>query len=139
MCIRDKPLSLPAFDGALRPLDRTWAPWILRHYSHAFGGLPYMEEAVRRGVLGAFPTGSNQPAGFVGFHEEGSIGMLEVLPAWRRRGLGELLLRAAVNRALERGALPFAQVIEDNAPSLALQQKAGLTLSGTRMFWLMRE
>ena len=98
-----------------------------------------MEEAVRRGVLGAFPTGSNQPAGFVGFHEEGSIGMLEVLPAWRRRGLGELLLRAAVNRALERGALPFAQVIEDNAPSLALQQKAGLTLSGTRMFWLMRE
>ncbi|MFQ8759116.1 MAG: GNAT family N-acetyltransferase [Intestinimonas sp.] len=32
--------------------------------------------------------------------------MLEVLPAWRRRGLGELLLRAAVNRALERGALP---------------------------------
>ena len=45
----------------------------------------------------------------------------------------------AVNRALERGALPFAQVIEDNAPSLALQQKAGLTLSGTRMFWLMRE
>lgn len=134
-----EPLPLPAFDGALRPLDRTWAPWILRHYSHAFGGLPYMEEAVRRGVLGAFPTGSNHPAGFVGFHEEGSIGMLEVLPAWRRRGLGELLLRAAVNRALERGALPFAQVIEDNAPSLALQQKAGLTLSGTRMFWLMRE
>lgn len=78
-------------------------------------------------------------AGFAGFHEEGSIGMLEVLPAWRRRGLGELLLRAGGKPALERGALPFAQVIEDNAPSLDLQQKAGLTLSGTRMFWLMRE
>lgn len=131
-----EPLPLPAFDGALRPLDRTWAPWVLRHYSHAFGGLPYMEEAVRRGVLGAFPTGSNQPAGFVGFHEEGSIGMLEVLPAYRRRGVGEALLRGAVRLALERGQYAFGQVFTDNQASLALQRKVGMTVSKDTLYWL---
>ena len=83
-----EPLPLPAFDGALRPLDRTWAPGFSGTTATPLGACPIWREAVRRGVLGAFPTGSNQPAGFVGFHEEGSIGMLEVLPAWRRRGLG---------------------------------------------------
>ncbi|MFQ7452543.1 MAG: GNAT family N-acetyltransferase [Flavonifractor plautii] len=38
-------------------------------------------------MLGAFVDGTL--AGFAGFHGEGSIGLLEVLPAYRRRGLGK--------------------------------------------------
>ena len=112
------PLSVPAFGGELRLLDRSWAPWLTAHYSHDFGGAAYMERAADRGIIGAFVEG--RPAGFVGFHDEGSIGMLEVLPAYRRRGLGEILQRAAINLALERGRFPFGQVIDGNTASLEL-------------------
>ena len=129
------PLSIPAFGGALRLLDRSWAPWLTAHYSHDFGGAAYMERAADRGIIGAFVEG--QPAGFVGFHDEGSIGMLEVLPSYRRRGLGEILQRAAINLALERGQIPFGQVIDGNEASLSLQRKLGMAVSETTLFWLM--
>ena len=129
------PLPIPDFGGELRLLDRSWAPWLRAHYSHDFGGVAYMERAADRGIIGAFVEG--KPAGFVGFHDEGSIGMLEVLPAYRRRGLGELLQRAAINLALERGQIPFGQIIDGNTASLALQRKLGMAVSRSRLFWLM--
>ena len=95
-----EPLAVPAFDGTVRRLGPEWAPWLVEHYENDFGGLPYMQGALRRGMLGAFLEGEREPAGFVGFHEEGSIGLLEVLPHRRRLGLGEILQRSAVNLAL---------------------------------------
>lgn len=128
------PPEAPEFGGTLRLMTQEEAPWIEAHYENAFGGLAYIRGAVERGVTGAFVDGA--PAGFVGFHEEGSIGMLEVLPAYRRRGVGEALLKAAIRLALERGMYAFGQVIEDNTASLGLQRKAGMTLSKEKMFWL---
>lgn len=127
------PAPLP-FGGELRLLDRSWAPWVYEHYSHAFGGVEYMEGTIDRGMLGAFVDG--KPAGFAGFHIEGAIGMLEVLPPYRRRGLGEALLRGVVSLALSRGQYAYGQVFTDNAPSLALQRKAGLAVSKEILFWL---
>ena len=129
-----EPPAVPEFGGELRLLDQSWAPWAYRHYSHAFGGVEYMEAAIQRGMLGAFVDGSC--AGFVGFHAEGAIGMLEVLPEYRRRGIGEALLRGIAALAVGRGQYAFAQVIADNAPSLALQRKAGLAVSEEMLFWL---
>ena len=71
----------------------------------------------------------------MGFHEEGSIGLLEVLPHRRRLGLGEILQRSAVNLALERGQLAFGQVFYTNTASLTLQRRVGMELSEGRMFW----
>ena len=85
-------------------------------------------------MLGAFVDG--ECAGFVGFHAEGAIGMLEVLPRFRRRGIGEALLRGIVALALSRGQYAFAQVFTDNLPSLALQRKAGLAVSEEILYWL---
>lgn len=127
------PQAVP-FDGSLQLLTPEWAPYVYQHYSHAFGGVAYMEGAIRRGMLGAFV--GQTLAGFVGFHSEGTIGMLEVLPAYRRRGLGEVLLRGAVRLALERGQYAFGQVFIDNAPSLALQQKVGMSVSDEILYWL---
>ena len=95
-----------------------------------------IRQAIGAGMLGAFVDGTL--AGFAGFHGEGSIGLLEVLPAYRRRGLGEALLRGAVRLALERGQYAFGQVLIDNAPSLALQKKVGMTLSEQPLYWLFR-
>ena len=82
--LAEEPPELPPFDGELRPLGLEWAPFIFAHYGKSdLGGLPMIERAVRRGMLGAFVDG--EPAGFAGFHSEGSIGFLEVLPPYRRR------------------------------------------------------
>jgi len=130
----DVPPELPNFGGELRPLDESWAPWVKEHYSKDFPDLDYIRAAIARGMLGAFVDG--MPAGFVGFHPEGSIGMLEVLPQYRRRGLGRALELGAVRLALSRGRYAFGHVDEDNAASLALQRELGLELSATPLFWL---
>lgn len=130
-----EPPAAAPFGGELRLLGEEMAQWVYDHYSHPFGGVAYMQGALRRGMLGAFVDGAC--AGFAGFHEEGSIGMLEVLPAYRRRGVGEALLRGAVRLALERGQYAFGQVFTDNQASMALQRKVGMSVSQERLFWLL--
>lgn len=129
------PAPPPRPGADLRLLDASWAPWVYQHYSHCFGGVEYIEDVIQSGMLGVFVD--RKPAGFVGFHAEGSIGMLEVLPAYRRQGLGLALLHGAVRLAMDRGAIPFGQVFADNAPSLALQRRAGMQVSRDKLFWLL--
>lgn len=129
-----EPLPVPEFGGELRLLGQEHAEFVNEHYDDSFGGVEYIRRAIRRGMLGAFVDG--ELVGFAGFHEEGSIGMLEVLPGYRRRGLGEVLERGAIDLALERGQYPFGQIIEGNEASLALQRKVGMEISEERMFWL---
>ena len=85
-------------------------------------------------MTGAFLDGVL--AGFIGIHEEGSIGMLEVLPAYRRRGLGYALEAGAIRRALKEGTIPYCQVIEGNTASMELQKKLGLEFSDGFVYWL---
>lgn len=129
------PAPPPEPKTQLKLLDSALAPWVYEHYSHPFGGVEYMEGAIQRGMLGAYLDG--ELAGFVGFHDEGSIGMLEVLPQFQRRGVGLDLLHGAVRLALQQGAIPFGQVFTNNTASLALQKKAGLAVSDDVLFWLM--
>lgn len=133
---RAEPLPMPPVRGnfRFRPLVKDQAAYVLAHYSHSPGDIDFIEGAIERGMMGAFD--GEVPAGFVGFHLEGSIGLLEVLPQYRKRGLGEALEVAAINMALEKGAYALGQIIEGNSASLALQRKLGLTISKTKMFWL---
>lgn len=126
--------TVPAFDGEIRRLDQSWTEWAEEHYSHSFGGVDYMRDAIDRGMLGAFVAG--KPAGFIATHIEGSMGMLEVLPQYRRKGIGEVLLLSMTAFCLEQGVYPYGQVWWDNEPSLALQRKVGMTLSEELLFWL---
>lgn len=87
-------------------------------------------------IYGGYRAG--ELVGFVGTHLEGSIGLLEVLPPFRRSGFGEELERFMVNTLLAQGRIPFAQVLPDNAPSLALQEKLGFTLTQETVHWLSR-
>lgn len=135
--MQEDPPDLPDFSGELRLLGPEYLSLVQTHYSKAdLAGEPQIRAAIGRGMLGAFVDGAL--AGFVGIHEEGSIGLLEVLPAFRRRGLGEVLLLGAVRLALSRGQYAFGQVLIDNEPSLALQKKAGMTLSQDVLYWLFQ-
>jgi ribosomal protein S18 acetylase RimI-like enzyme len=74
-------------------------------------------------------------AGFIGQHLEGNMGLLHVLPEFRRRGYAEELEAFMINRITGQGRVPFAHILHDNTPSLALQRKLGLNLSEGFVYW----
>lgn len=98
----------------------------------------YIRKRINEGEMyGAF-IGSTL-CGFIGSHEEGSIGILEVLPQFRKRGIALKLEAFAINLAIEQGRYPYGQVVQGNAPSLNLQNKLGLERAKEKTHWLVRK
>jgi ribosomal protein S18 acetylase RimI-like enzyme len=111
------------------------AEWVNTNYRNDPNELGYVRSLLKNSLItGAYIDGKR--AGFIGRHWEGSIGLLEVLPEYRRLGIGEALLCDAFNREMEKGNIPFGQVVWDNEPSLALQRKIGSEISVGRVYWL---
>lgn len=83
------------------------------------------------GVIHAGP-----PAGFVlarSLAGEAEILVLGVLPALRRRGLGQAILDWSLEEARSRGAeAMFLEVSESNRSAAALYRKAGFLSAGRR-------
>lgn len=88
----------------------------------------------RKQLWGIFDNGVM--AGFIGEHLEGSMGLLEVFPEYRRKGYGYKLESYLINRFLQLNRIPFCQVMTDNVESLALQQKLGMDISRRSTIWL---
>ncbi|HWS42804.1 MAG TPA: GNAT family N-acetyltransferase [Pseudoflavonifractor sp.] len=130
----ERPPESSDFPGELRPLDAAWAPRVRALYGHDYADEAYIAGAVERGMLGAFVDGSL--AGFVGTHDEGTIGLLQVLPQYRRLGVGEALYRAMIRRRLDRGGYALAHIEAGNEASLALQRKVGMALSAHLLYWM---
>ena len=84
-------------------------------------------------MIGAEVDG--QLAGFMGRHSEGAMGMLEILPAFRRRSLGSELEKAYINRLLDASLTPYCHVVHTNEASLQLQKKLGLVFSEEMVHW----
>ena len=122
-----------ATEEDIRPLTGEHLDFLQANYRHEDSEyLAWLLE--RRALFGAFRE--EKLVGFIGKHAEGSMGLLEVLPAWRGRGVGESLERFLIAREVERGNLPYCHVFTDNQASLALQQKLGLTLAEGSVIWL---
>lgn len=118
----------------LRTLDESFLEIVDQTYGtpHTTQGV---EERLRnKAIFGAFID--DQLAGFIGWHTEGSIGYLEVLPEYRRRGLGFLLETEALRRMLERGEIPFCHIYHTNEVSMNLQKKMGWTISDDYIYWM---
>lgn len=81
-------------------------------------------------------VGHSGPAGFVLWRAvagEAEILTIAVLPPWRRRGLGALLLEAALAAARAAGAeTMFLEVAADNSGAQALYTSRGFTRAGLR-------
>ncbi len=79
-----------------------------------------------------------QFVGFIGSHLEGSMGLLEILPKYRRMGFGEELESFMIGHMMRKGLIPFCQIESWNEKSLGLQRKLGMEISGEGEFvyWL---
>lgn len=125
-----------ALGKAVRTIGEEHAQTVLDHYAH--GEYFSVGDVVRMMRAGTFLGGfddSGEMVGYIGEHVEGAMGMLEVFEGHRRQGWGRALEGALIRRTLERGDVPWVQVLVGNAASEGLQASLGLeTLPGTAFF-----
>ena len=115
----------------------------INHLDFVFGlynkfvDLNYLEERItNKKMFGIFYK--NQIAGFIGWHREGAIGMLEIDEKYRRRHFATFLEKHIINKQLEEGKTPYCQIIDGNEKSMALQKKLGFSFAKEMIFWMKK-
>ena len=117
----------------MRPLDAGDLDFVYVNYGH--GSYDYVKQRLESGtMIGAYVDGAL--AGFIGEHAAGAMGLLHVMPEYRRHHLGYALERADLRRTMLAGNTPFCQVDPANEASHRLQERLGLTRSKGRVYWL---
>jgi len=120
----------------LRELTQAELQFVHKNYDHP-SNESYIAERIEAGMLGAFC--GNECAGFIGTHSEGTMGILQVMPDFRRRGIAYTLEAALINRMLLSGFIPHAQIVTSNKASVLLQEKIGMSFSDKTVTWLFDE
>lgn len=120
--------------GDVRPLGVEYLQQVLERYRMHTEPEEMRKHLQRGEIFGQFVEGNL--AGFIGTHQEGAIGMLEVFPEYRRHGIGQNLIRYMARLWQGRGNVAFAQIVFDNQRSLKLQEKLGTKRSDTLLCWL---
>ena len=131
--------SLSVKHKDIRQLSMEHYVWVCRRCCDGYGGIrrEYIRKRIMEGdMYGAFVQ--EQPAGVIGFHEEGSLGMLFVEESFRGQGLGASLESYAVNRMLEKGRVPYGYVEKGNLISEKLQEKLGF-YKAEKTFWRLEK
>lgn len=119
---------------SIRTLTEEFIPFVAEHYSE-IGSPEYVTERILHGaVYGAFYD--EKIVGFIANHGEGSIGMLYVLPEYRKRHVAMALETYCMNLAVERGEIPYGQVVLGNEASIRLQEKMGICFAKGTIVWM---
>lgn len=134
---RQKSIQVPQVEGInLRTITMAEHDAVAQLYARYHDPSEIAGQIEAGAMLGAYAK--ETLAGFVGMHEEGSIGMLQVADGFRRRGIAAYLEAVMIQRELEQGNVPFCQVMEHNDASLALQRKLGMTVTSEPcLTWFM--
>lgn len=105
-------------------LDQTDLPHLLKHqpYLDEYGGAPYLAHRLdTTWSLGIREAG--ELAAWVIVHDDGSIGFLRVMPAYRRRGLARELFRELAHRVIATGNRAISHVSHYNLASIAFFER----------------
>lgn len=113
---------VPSCTIAPYPIERLDA--VLTHYRNV-NDPSYIVGRIEAGELFAGYY-AGELCGFIGFHDDGSMGMLEVFPEFRRLHIGQALEQHLINVALSQGRVPYCHIFEGNEPSVNLQKRLGL-------------
>ena len=118
----------------IKRLGAEYIDVICEHYNQFVDQQYIIDRLTAGAIYGGFS--GDTLCGFVGTHEEGSIGLLEVIETYRRRGFGEELLCYMAHLILDRGQTPFSQISTDNEISIKLHKKLGFKVSSDTIHWL---
>ena len=95
----------------------------------------YVIQRLKEGALfGGFSN--NKVIGFIGIHDEGSIGLLVVIEKYKRQGYGLALLDFIIHHFIKNNRIPYSQISHTNQASIFLHQKAGMEISTGVIEWL---
>lgn len=135
--MKDKPFIIENNEIEIMTLDETYSEYVYNNYSSKdTADVDYIKNRIKTNtMLGAFID--KKLVGFIGTHEEGSIGILEVLPQYRKKGIGGMLQKYATNLALAQDRIPYGQVKINNENSIKLQKKLGFEISNDTVNWLI--
>jgi hypothetical protein len=128
------PYTLPE-NAEIRKLNARYVDFVHTHY-HVVDDVSYIRERIEEDMFGVFID--DNIVGFAGTHDMRSMGMLEILPEYRRLGLAYCIEAHLINHLLAMGRVPYCQVAVNNEASIRLQQKMGLELSKSVIYWLAR-
>lgn len=126
----------PVLDSSVEiwPLDLGDLPTVQAHYDLIQDSEELAQRITSGNLFGACVD--DQLAGFVGVHTEGAVGLLTVLPEYRRRGIGLALERYIIRQELRRGHIPYFQAFDSNQISLHLQEQLGMELHREPVWWI---
>ena len=126
--LKKEPPDAP--DADIRQLTVTDLPLMIEYY-HLFTDEDYFTELLTGGfIYGIYINGN--PAGFIGQHDSGEMGLLEIFEPYKRQGLGLKLEQFMIRKVFLEGKLPIGEVVLGNTASYALQRKAGMTIDTTQ-------
>ncbi len=118
-----------------KPLKSSDLAIVTAHYKST--SPEYLEERLHLGkIQGGYLD--NSLVGFIGEHEEGSMGMLEIFESYRKKGFATAFVRHAIKHYLDRGQVPYSQIEISNQPSIALHHKLQMNLSASFVYWCSR-
>jgi len=123
------------FDLQLEPITQANCDFVLEHY-HRLDPEEIEQAINEKRIFGLRDHG--KLFAFIGLHEDHAMGMLYILPEYRRQGWGERLERALTAKVLAMGELPYGQVFTGNDVSMRLQEKLGFVPCSDKIFWMWR-
>lgn len=102
----------------IRVLDVSFTDIVYDNYTLKLDKEYIVDRLANGCIYGAFIK--DNFAGFIGIHDEGSIGFLEVLPEYRRQGIATILLSFMIDKVKASGNIPFSFIYHENTASLNL-------------------
>ncbi len=96
----------------------------------------YIRERIKKGVaLGIYEDG--KLAAWIMTHDDGAIGLLNVLEDYRKKGYGYKLTIEMIKRLRKNNKIPFVHIENDNEKSMNLALKVGFCKYGD-VHWIKR-
>ena len=127
--------TMPVAYKQIRSLTIEDLPYVNAHYGQDGEEEEYLAERILSGAMyGAYDE--QGLIGFIGCHNDGSMGFLFVEEPHRGKGIAVSLESFLINRQLERGYIPYCHVRKENTASLHLQEKLDLYRAGRPVWWV---
>jgi GNAT superfamily N-acetyltransferase len=129
-------IVLPEDDRRINDIGVEQAGYIYSNYdSRDFTTEDYIRAQIQSGpAIGIF--NNNCLIAWAMTHEEGSMGILQVMPEHRRQGYGASLTTALSRRIRQIGGIPTVHIVKTNQASLAMSKKHGF-IHNANVHWLL--
>lgn len=118
----------------IKPLNMTYLSFIRENYK---AGEDAYVWALENGMLGAFDH--DRCVGFMGTRCCGELGLLNVLPDYRGRGIAKALESRIMAERLKEGKPCYSNIVIGNEASIKLHESLGFEKADSLTVWLISE